>query len=267
MQNDQDDKGNDSLGAPRSFDPTTDTSNVTAEHGERSILPFLLPISKVRVRHHPFYGLLLPGAGAQTLEQYIRKYWEALDVMTGENILLISPVLPTHVSPTYLKTWENRVLTEKELKILEDKLREGTLPGARDTAAALAYRMAERFGIHASDLPVLLVASDGDGRARTLVIGLPSDWNMQTFGQFFQEFSSACAECAILPKVDQRLDLLATKCAAIMKAHQLTDAASKSSRAAVSFIKSAFWGLFRQVLLAILEQILRMHLGMGNLGI
>ena len=199
----------------------------------------------------PFYMLLLPGLSAQRLEAYLRQNWLALDALTGDNALLITPTIPDHEVKDYLEWWRAR-LSSDDFTRLSEKMAQGLESAAQDRATREVYQLIQRIGIPVVKLPAMLITAEKES-SESLLISLDKSWDDPTLGQFFEKIADACNDSAIEGNASKRLALLQLKVREILR--DLTPKTPDSSKASIirQVLGQGALAIFQSVLTILLK--------------
>lgn len=247
-----------SLGASRKHggDQDQSTGLSSAEMGTRRHILVTLDPKDVRLPWYPFYALILPGLAARELRTYLRENWLTLDTITGGYALLLTPVIPSHVTDEYLAWWRDRLPAEI-FNELQTKLEHGLDPGAEDRAGSEVYRMAAAHNIDVTKLPLMMITSAaGDKAHGDLLLQMDPNWSEVELGRFFQDFAAACRRCAPEANDDQRLDHLKRELEHILRKYRSRIPTVRTIPSLRYQVVRGLWSVFAAALPTILKAIL-----------
>lgn len=161
---------------------------------------------EVELPFYPFYAVILPGLAGGKLQTYLRDHWLTLDALTGETILLLTPVIPTHVTTEWLNWWKARMSDDLYARF-KRKINSGIDKGAEDRIGAQTYEKAASYGITATMLPALIMSTVHTADAtRYLIVRVDPEWDEVTIGRFFQALIVICSKRAVEQDPERRLD-------------------------------------------------------------
>lgn len=249
------------LGSTRRFDSKAQADALPPLEGERRIAP----VVDADLGSYPFYALVLPGFSAAQWQAFLRAHWNALDQATGDHVLVTTPVIPDRVSQEYLQWWRGR-LSDNDYEKLQVALSEGAGRDARDRAERQSYDLAERYGVTAWELPVMIVTSGGGKtESGTLILHLDQRWDQSAVGRFFQEFVRACADANEAAPNDPsaRLAQLSIRCQSILAQPELSASRGANPLPALGaeIVRRSAWALFGAVLDAVFRSLVKATIG------
>lgn len=214
----------------------------------RSLGPML---SNIDWGSFPFYVLVLPGLSAQRLATYLRQNWLALDALTGDNALLLTPMIPNFVSNEYLVWWRQR-LSFDDFTLLSKKLAQGLEPGVHDRAEREVYQLIQQIGIPAGKLPAMFITAREES-SESFLTTLDHGWDDTTIGQFFEQFADACKRAALENHANKRLARLQSEVKKIL--HDLDPNHPDALRASIArqVLGQGALAIFQSVLAVLLK--------------